>query len=309
MVEQQEFLDISEKAQQLLQQAENYDVDFKRDLGGLKSEDLVAFANSISGGAILIGVDDDSNITGCQIGDKEKLGIINKAQACSPPVAIEIFAENISECPFYRVEIPSGENKPYSTNNGTYKLRGDGRNLALLPEQLLDMYLERETTQFINRFQQATQVLESNLEKANTQLEAGLANIFRSVKSMDLEVSKYLERIASSAENAESLADDAYGEAGDTAYQLNQLDTKLDTTTDFLAQNLLRLLEHFNVEDTRTSQLKSDLIIGIKFVKKENPRLSDEQIMQYILETYRGHTKEKVQEILSDLLRISTQTD
>ena len=70
---------LSLQARYLLNKEEGNDVDFKRNRSGLKSEDLVAFANSPTGGTILIGVDEEEDATGkqrgkvvgCKIGDGE----------------------------------------------------------------------------------------------------------------------------------------------------------------------------------------------------------------------------------------------
>lgn len=64
------------------------------------------------------------------------------------------------------MEIPSGAHKPYATNGGTYKIREDGRNNSLLPEQLLKMFLEREGKEFRLRFSEATGKLESRMTEA-----------------------------------------------------------------------------------------------------------------------------------------------
>lgn len=64
------------------------------------------------------------------------------------------------------MEIPNGAHKPYATNGGTYKIREDGRNNSLLPEQLLKMFLEREGKEFRLRFSEATGKLESRMTEA-----------------------------------------------------------------------------------------------------------------------------------------------
>lgn len=166
-----EYQSISQRAAKLLEGDENYDVDFKEDLSGLKPVDLVAFANSERGGAILIGIKDTTDrdgrqsgeIVGCTISDENKLAIVSKAQSCSPSLSIEIFVENLKSKPFYRIEIPSGRNKPYSTDSGKYKIRGDGRNLALRPPMLLELFLDTESKRFFDQFHKATEEMERNI--------------------------------------------------------------------------------------------------------------------------------------------------
>ena len=111
---------ISARAKNLLNRSEGIDVEFKLDRKGLSSEDLVAFANSRTGGAILIGVSEIESpggqqrgeIVGCPTGDDDKLFILNKASQCIPPIDVEIIFENLNRKGFIRIEISSGNRKP-----------------------------------------------------------------------------------------------------------------------------------------------------------------------------------------------------
>ncbi len=135
---------ISARAASLLRRGEGADVDWKRNVK-FDAEDIVAFANSAAGGAILLGVEEikgpnniqESKIVGCDISDVARLTIVNKAADCSPPVKIDLYIENTNADAFWRIEIPSGPHKPYCTKQGIYKTRGDGRNIAILPDDLL----------------------------------------------------------------------------------------------------------------------------------------------------------------------------
>jgi predicted HTH transcriptional regulator len=172
-MERQEYRAISPRAHRLLSREEGYDVDFKRSVSGLHSEDLVAFANSPDGGAILIGVDEDETknglqrgkVVGCPVGDAEKLSILNRAESCIPRLEIDVVVENVDDVPFFRVEIPSGNHKPYCTSGGVYKIRGDGLNKPLTPTRLLAIFMENEQQVFIERFRNATKDLEETLNR------------------------------------------------------------------------------------------------------------------------------------------------
>lgn len=166
------FKGLSERAQMLLSREEGGDMDFKRSVSSFKADDIVAFANSKSGGTLMLGIDEVSNdrgrqigkIVGCKIDDEAKMTILNRANSCIPPIDIEIFVENDDDIPFYRVEIPSGKNKPYCTSGGTYKIRDDGQNKTLEPTLLLELFLQQESDTFVNRFQTATSELDSILK-------------------------------------------------------------------------------------------------------------------------------------------------
>lgn len=150
---------VSDRARRLLSRADELDVVFKKSTAWLQSDDMVAFANSKHGGAILVGVHETKNIygwptaalAGCAIGDPEKRKILNKAYQCVPPVPVSIFVENRAERPFYRIEVPSGPRKPYCTAEGIYKIRIDGRSETLYPRQLLALFLETNGEDILRR--------------------------------------------------------------------------------------------------------------------------------------------------------------
>jgi ATP-dependent DNA helicase RecG len=214
-MEQYVYQDLSERAKSLLQREEDYDVDFKQSSKGLAPEDIVAFANSPRGGAILVGVEEITTpdgrkrgkVKGCPVGDTEKLIILNRAQDCRPPVDMNIFTENASHTPFFRVEIPSGDSKPYCTAAGTYKIRGDGRTNPLTPSKLLTVFLENESREFLGRFRAATNELKSDLDGFSTKL-AALKEILESLFGISDEAgSSAQDASLSSEKNLEAIED------------------------------------------------------------------------------------------------------
>ena len=186
------FKSISKRARKLLGRAEGLDVEFKLQVNGLDSADIVAFANSESGGAILVGISEQSDgkvvqnleIIGCEVGDKEKQVILSKAQSCIPPIEIDLFVENLGGRPFFRIEIPGGREKPYCTAGGTYKIRGDGRTDALLPHQILKMFVESESEKFVKRFQEATRQLLEEMKQIKDNLSDELEGIYRNIEKL-----------------------------------------------------------------------------------------------------------------------------
>ncbi|ACB83882.1 RNA-binding domain-containing protein [Natranaerobius thermophilus] len=207
---QTEFLSLSTRAQILLSREEGFDVEFKQTLNAVDSEDIVAFANSKHGGAILAGIREEqeesgrqgTEIVGCPIGDEEKLTILNKAASCHPPVYLELYIENSQKTPFYRIEIPSGKEKPYCTPKGTYKIRGDGRTNVLLPDQLLSLFVEEESEQFIGRFKEATK----ELEKSHSELQNAISGDMRKfLENFYGEFARKINKIESIEDRMESL--------------------------------------------------------------------------------------------------------
>ena len=182
---------ISTRAAALLQKDEGIDVDWKRNTE-FKAEDLVAFANSAAGGVLLLGVDEikGSNgrqvpkIVGCDVGDQARLTILNKAGDCAPPIQVQLFIENNSKAPFWRIEIPSGTHKPYCTKQGVYKVRGDGKNSPLLPEELLSLYLQEQGGRFSKNFKNATIELNNIIENLRMQVDRDLGDLHNTVEEL-----------------------------------------------------------------------------------------------------------------------------
>lgn len=239
-VVKREFRGISRRAQRLLKLPEGVNVDFKRDLSGIKGRSLVSFANSSQGGAILIGVDEFTHadgvqrgqVVGCPVDDSARMGIINKATGCIPSVEIEIFVENLSSCPFLRIEIPSGRNKPYSTPRGEYTVRADGRGRAMFPEELLNIFMDREGEQFISRFRNAVYQLENKIGFINEALNDGLDRVGGHISGLDQQIQNTLENMESSTRSLEQNSVEllqVLREANQYIEQLRQLVTQNDS--------------------------------------------------------------------------------
>jgi predicted HTH transcriptional regulator len=190
---------LSERARSLLERSEGYELEFKEALHALEPEDMVAFANSNKGGVILVGVREieiengrqRGEVVGCTVGDVEKLSILNRAESCVPPVAVEVFVETAHRKPFFRVEIPSGPSKPYCTAAGTYKIRGNGRTLPLLPSRLLTMFMASESQEFIERFKAATKELERGLADTKARLIEEIEQLLGSLALLDEKVEAF----------------------------------------------------------------------------------------------------------------------
>src|SRR3989338_5005670 len=102
----------------ILQEGENFKVEFKEGLNNLDKE-IVAFANS-EGGRIFLGVGDENEIKGIKIGNKLKSQIQDIARNCDPPVKIEIKTSNN----ILVVNVPEGLNKPYRCSAGFFLRQG-----------------------------------------------------------------------------------------------------------------------------------------------------------------------------------------
>ncbi|MFP4344328.1 MAG: helix-turn-helix domain-containing protein [Anaerolineales bacterium] len=248
MVIKDDYSFLSSRAQELLRGAETYDVEFKESLSGLRSDDLIAFANSPRGGTILVGVREyktaeglqRGKVIGCPVGDAEKLSIINRAESCIPSVELSIFVENSGKHSFFRVEIPSGRDKPYCTGGGTYKIRGNARVNALTPARLLHLFMENESQEFLTRFRRATADLERDLAETDAKVTGALQGLFGNL----LELQRVLENVFGSATTAQSLTDHATTLTADTQAMVVELNRRVAR----LEERLEQLLERCEVE-------------------------------------------------------------
>ena len=198
-----EYRGLSRRTQALLKLSEGLNVDFKREIIGIKSRDLVAFANTPIGGAILVGVDEYTDkegvqrgrIVGCEVDDKARLSIVNKATDCFPTVDLAIFIENLARKPILRIEIPPGHHKPYCTQRGEYCIRSDARVRALYPDELLAIFMDREGEQFLSRFHNAVHQLEQQVGSIRHALSAGMLDVSEHIHDLDDQLKRTLTRI------------------------------------------------------------------------------------------------------------------
>ncbi|HWI47152.1 MAG TPA: ATP-binding protein [Rummeliibacillus sp.] len=259
---------ISERASILLNKEEGYDVDYKRNQKGLSVDDLVAFANSSKGGAILLGVDESINedgqqigkVVGCTIGDKEKLSILNKASDCQPSVDIEIHVENEGETPFYRIEIPSGEHKPYSTFKGTYLIRGDGRNLPLNRSRLLNIFLQEQSETFFNRFKKVTEELEGHIVNLDKRIEATNSKV-------DLFEHNIIDLQEGLGVDIHEITSNVNNLTHKTASELNNIFEGIKSTEDLTEKTLNTSLITIENMENRISNIEKD-VQATKFMTK-----------------------------------------
>lgn len=296
MEQQFEFETITERTKELLNRGEDSLVDYKEKVRGLHSEDFVAFANTNTGGVLLVGVKEVNNvngkqtgeIVGCRIGDSFKLQIMDKALSCSPPVKIEVFLENLSDKPIYRIEIPSGENKPYSTNNGTYKIRINGRNAAIKPNELLKIFIDREGEKFRERFLEAT-----------NKLETKISSTIDSVSELEFIISGKIEDISTTLGWAETETGNAKNIIEDVEYSVRKLKretNEVSERTENINARMKVLIAHLEIEDP------------IKLREREKVRKlfkeqieSDNEILEVIKKGEKlSYSIQNIQELSSD---------
>lgn len=287
MVIMNEYKNLSKKVKLLLSREEGYDVDWKRNVKGLSSKDIVAFANSKNGGSILIGVDEQQakngrqqpNIVGCKISDENKMSIKTKALNCNPPIEVEIINENTDKMPFYRLEIPSGDNKPYCTQQGVYKIRDDGLNKAITPNKLLSIFIELESDKFLKRFKEAADEIENNIAHVSRDIKEALfnlENILPTVESLE-ELNYIPDEILGYVENIDSEVKD------------------INSSVDWNEKRIMSLLNHFSIEDPKITNLKQIFKGSLTLHMEAGTNIQDEKFLESMEKTFFGATKEQLE--------------
>jgi len=105
----------------ILEEGEGYTLEFKESVNSDLAKEMVAFANA-SGGRILIGVNDDGRIVGCDTSNKMLSQIQYVASSCDPAIAIEI--EKLAAHKVLVVHVSEGANRPHRCTKGFYLRNG-----------------------------------------------------------------------------------------------------------------------------------------------------------------------------------------
>jgi methyl-accepting chemotaxis protein len=130
--------------------------------------------------------------------------------------------------PFFRIEIPSGGDKPYCTSGGTYKIRGDGITQNLNPTQLLNLFVTKESERFLIQYREATNELETNLKDTKDTISAKMNEITSMVEIMKSNINTNLESLSQSAKIAAGLSDEAVFFSDETFDLVQKLDAKMN---------------------------------------------------------------------------------
>jgi len=105
----------SDELRMLISQGEGYNIEFKRSLTREISKEMCAFANG-NGGKILLGVDDNGEITGISLTNSLRSRIQDIARHLDPP--LDIFIDSIDNVAV--LDVSEGKEKPYSSGGKFY---------------------------------------------------------------------------------------------------------------------------------------------------------------------------------------------
>lgn len=286
---QREYRRLSRRTRLLLSQPEGREVEFKRDVGAVKHKMLIAFANSSTGGTVLVGVEEltvpdgvqRGRIVGCDVSDSARLQVQNRALSCIPPISVQIFTENIAQKPIFRIEVPSGSNKPYCSQSGEYCVRSDSRTRALQPGELLDLFMEREGAQFVARFRHAVGRLEGQVTTMDSELRQGVDQMLGDMKRLDQDTSFILNELYGRSRAIREETNAARRHEDSLGRRLSRVLHGLDRRQQALARRLDEcnlkldaLLGRFSIEDPLHRQVQEQIMNMAALIPvRENPGL------------------------------------
>lgn len=324
MKERTEFKQLSQRTRQLIGGQENLDVDFKISGAAIKQKTLVAFANTPTGGTLLIGVEEYTSgdgvqrgrIVGCEVDDTARLTVQNKALSCVPPVPVEIFVENMSREPILRVEIPHSLNRPHCTSSGEYCVRADGRNRALLPSELLQLFMDRESEQFVNRFKSAVEKLENQLETMDGELKIGVDRMISDIMRLDHDTSYILNELYGRSLDIGKESELSRKHDSEVIRKLKNIKVGQDKKVKNLARKLTDLtlkvdaiLEHMRIEDPLRVRARSQIQEMARMVsERSNPELLAD-FVDVLQQLYPDITPEVLNEWVSEFVKDNGEQD
>jgi len=127
----------------ILKEGEGLTIEFKERYTPKIDRDIVAFANT-KGGILLLGVDDKGKAVGEKLTNKMKADINAIARNCDP----EIHVKNIKQSgKVVVIEVPEGEEKPYSSSSGYYR-RLDAVTQKMTQKEVRLFFRETDTVSF-----------------------------------------------------------------------------------------------------------------------------------------------------------------
>ncbi len=185
---------------ELISQGENSGVEFKQSDVRPESvaKEIVAFLNAI-GGNILIGVNDDGNISGIDKSSRNwEEWVMNICRDhVNPPVSdVKVLFHKLDEQTILNIQVPKGTNKPYQDNKNQFYIRVGSTNRVASQLELLRLFQNAGAFHY-----DATSVLSSGfidldinklyryfqLFELNFQEEEHKTNLLKNVDIMDAE--------------------------------------------------------------------------------------------------------------------------
>jgi ATP-dependent DNA helicase RecG len=163
-----ENITASTNLDKLIAQGENSGLEFKSVKVSVDkiAKEFVAFSNS-QGGILLLGVEDNGDITGVQESNKNyEEWITNIARNnVNPPIDIEIERINYQTKIVYKIEIPKGKDKPYQTYQHQFLIRIGSTNRIATQAELMRLFQQSGVFHYDQIAVDRTSIKNLNLNK------------------------------------------------------------------------------------------------------------------------------------------------
>lgn len=169
----------TEELKLIIKEGEGLSVEFKERFTPKIDRDIVAFANT-RGGFLLLGVDDNGKVTGEKLTNKMKADINAIARNCDPEIHIKSVKQSGD---VIVVEVPEGEEKPYSSSSGYYR-RLDAVTQKMTQKEVRFFFRETDIVSFESLVCNKTSIKDVSLAKVKaflketgTSLKVSKANV------------------------------------------------------------------------------------------------------------------------------------
>ena len=126
----------------LLAIGEGFTTEFKRSVTKELGREICAFANA-TGGAILLGVEDDGQVRGVDNHNRLKSQIQSYARSADPPIAVEVESAGQVLC----VRVPAQQSKPYSFG-GRFYIREGASSQQMSRDEIREFFFKEGLIRF-----------------------------------------------------------------------------------------------------------------------------------------------------------------
>lgn len=131
-----------EELNSVISMGEGYQAEFKVTVPSKLreiAEEVCAFANA-AGGLVLIGVDDNNDVTGVLIDNRQKSAIQDAINSITPKLICKLSEVNLAEGNVFVIEVPSGPSKPYVYSGAIYVRIGPNSQKLSSAEEMREFF-------------------------------------------------------------------------------------------------------------------------------------------------------------------------
>jgi len=177
---------------------------------------------------------------------------------------------------------------------GTYKIRSDGAKKALMPNDLLAIFLKLEEDRFVSKFKKATTDMLNELSETKGKLSCELQKIQSIVEDMKDNIDENLGEIFENSSSANEKAEDAMLFSDQALVSIEEVDIKveeIDNNIGSIYSMLHDLLSFHHIELPWIRERKELAKDRIKREITSLPEVSDLELVDLIKKCYNLNDK------------------